>query len=96
MVVTWVPHLLFDFKNFNAKSWFKNSLSKLLCERLVIKLAGETVYDNSGESHLPVYKDLWRIKTDRLQDVEYGTANENPRELVSKEDSGLAVVTRKK
>ena len=43
-----------------------------------------------------MYKDLWRIKTDRLQDVEYGTANENPRELVSKEDSGLAVVTRKK
>ena len=32
-------HLLFDFKNSNAKSWFNNNLSKLLCERLQIKLA---------------------------------------------------------
>ena len=48
------------------------SVSYSACERLQIKLAGETVYDNSGESHLSVYKDLWRTKTDRLQTLEYG------------------------
>ena len=81
-------HLLFNFKNSNTKSWFNNNLSKLLCERLQIKLAGETVYDNSGESHLAVYKDLWRTKTDRKQSPEYGIANENLRKLISKDDSG--------
>ena len=60
----------------------------MLCERLQIKLAGETVYDNSGESYLAVYKDLWRTKTDRLQALEYGIANENLRKLISKDDSG--------
>ena len=58
-------HLLYDFKNKNTKSWFLDNLSKLLAEHLVIKFGGETVYDNSGESHLAVYRDLWRTKTDR-------------------------------
>ena len=62
-------HLLFDFKNSNAKSWFLNNLSKLLADRLVIKLGSETVYDNSGHSHIAVYKDLWRTKTDRSQAI---------------------------
>lgn len=35
-----------------------------------------------------MYNDLWRTKTDRLQTVEYGIANENLRKLVSKDDSG--------
>ena len=65
-----------------------NNLSKLLADRLVIKLGGETVYDNSGESHLVVYRDLWRTKTDRAQAVEYGIAGENLRKLISKDDSG--------
>ena len=42
-------HLLFNFKISDTKRWFNNNLSKLLAERLKIKLAGETVYDNSGE-----------------------------------------------
>ena len=81
-------HLLFDFKISNTKSWFNNNLSKLLCERLVIKFAGETVYDNTGKSYMSVYKDLWKTKTDKLQAVEYGIANEKLRELISKDDSG--------
>ena len=51
-------HLLNDFKNSNAKSWFLNNLTKLLAEHLVVKLDGETVYDNSQERHMAVYKDL--------------------------------------
>ena len=35
-----------------------------------------------------MYKDLWRTKTDRLQALEYGIANENLRKLNSKDDSG--------
>ena len=81
-------HLLFNFKNNNSKSWFLNNLSKLLTNRLVIKLGGETVYGNSGESHIAVYKDLWRTKTDRAQAVEYGIARENRRKFISKDDTG--------
>ena len=55
-------NLQFDFKNANAKSWFLNNLSKLLCERFVVKFAGEVVYDNTGESVLSVYKDLWKTQ----------------------------------
>ena len=43
-------HLLFDFKNANDKSWYLNNLSKLLQSQLTIKMAGEVVYDNIGES----------------------------------------------
>ena len=51
--------LVFDFKNSNTKSWFRNNLGKLLQRRLEIRLAREKVYDNSGESLLEDYKDLW-------------------------------------
>ncbi|CAB4010503.1 Hypothetical predicted protein [Paramuricea clavata] len=50
--------LLFDFKNSNTKSRFKNNLAKLLTKRLQIKVAGETAYDCSGESLYEIYKDL--------------------------------------
>ena len=46
--------LVFDFKNSNTKSWFRNNLGKLLQKRLETQLAGEKVYDNSGESLLEV------------------------------------------
>ena len=32
----------------------------MLQKRLVVRLAGETVYDNSGENIYEVYKDLWK------------------------------------
>ena len=38
--------LVFDFKNSNTKSWFRNNLGKLLQKRLEIRLAGEKVYDS--------------------------------------------------
>ena len=81
-------HLQFDFKNANAKSWFLNNLSKLLCERLVVKLAGEVVYDNTGESVFSVCRDLWKTSSERDDMVEYGVASENLRKLISKDDSG--------
>ena len=70
-------NLQFDFKNANTKSWFLNNLSKLLCERLVIKFAGEVVYDNRGESVLSVYRDLWKSSSERDDMIEYGIAGEN-------------------
>ena len=51
--------LVFDFKNKNEKSWFRNNLGKLLQKRLEIRMSGEKIYDNNGESLLEVYKDLW-------------------------------------
>ncbi|CAB3998284.1 Hypothetical predicted protein [Paramuricea clavata] len=48
--------LVFDFKNANEKSWFRNNLGKLLQKRLEIRLVGEKVYDNGGESLMEVYK----------------------------------------
>ena len=43
-------YLLFNFKVGNTKSWFLNNLFKMLQKRLTIRVAGETVYDNSGEN----------------------------------------------
>ena len=80
--------LLFNFKNKNTKSWFLNNLSKLLKKRLVIKFAGEIVYDNTGESLLEIYKDLWKPEYERSDVIEYGIGNENVRKLISKDDSG--------
>ena len=80
--------LLFNLKNANTKSWFLNNLSKLLKKRLVVKFAGEIVYDNTGESLLEVYKDLWKPEFERNDMVEYGIAWENLRKLISKDDSG--------
>ena len=70
-------HLLFNFKVSNTKSWFLNNLSKILQKRLGVRLAGETVYDNSGENIYEVYKDLWKTNSQRLDMVEYGIAGEN-------------------
>ena len=69
--------LLFNFKNANTKSSFLNNLSKLLKKRLVVKFAGEVVYDNTGESLLEVYKDLWKPEFERNGMVEYGIGREN-------------------
>ena len=79
---------LFNFKNKNTKSWFLNNLSKLLKRRLVVKFAGEIVYDNTGESILEIYKDLWKPPHERSNMIEYGIGNENVRKLISKDDSG--------
>ena len=79
--------LVFDFKNSNTKSWFRNNLGKLLQNRLQIQLAGEMVYDNSGESLLEVYKDLWLHNKQRDDMVEDGIASEATRKKISKEDA---------
>ena len=81
--------LQFDFKNANAKSWFLNNLSKLLCERFVVKFAGEVVYDNTGESILGVYRDFWKTSNERDDMIEFGVAGENLKKLISKDDSGV-------
>jgi thymidylate synthase ThyX len=76
--------LVFDFKNSNTKSWFRNNLGKLLQRRLEIRLAGEKVYDNSGESLLEVYKDLWLHRKQRDNMVEDGIASEAMRKKYPK------------
>jgi hypothetical protein len=77
--------LVFDFKNSNTKSLFRNNLGKLLQKRLEIRLAGEKVYDNSGESLLEVYKDLWLHNKQRDDMVEDGIASEATRKKISKD-----------
>ena len=79
--------LVFDFKNSNTKSWFRNNLGKLLQKRLEIRLAGEKVYDNSGESLLEVYKDLWLHNKQRDDMVEDGIASEATRTKIYKDDA---------
>ena len=81
-------HLLLDLKVSNTKSHFQNNLSRLLQKRFQISLAGETVYDNNGESLYSVYKDLYKTKSQRDNMIEYGIGSENLRELISKDDSG--------
>ena len=70
---------VFDSKKSNTKSLFRNNLGKLLQKRLEIRLAGEKVYDNSGESLLEVYKDLWLHRKQRDDMVEDGVASEATR-----------------
>ena len=79
--------LSFVFENSNTKSWFLNNLGRLLIERLEVRVHGKLVYQNTGESILEVYKDLWRSTLDRENRQEYGIANENVRKLISKDDS---------
>ena len=54
---------------------------------MVFKHAGEIVYDNTGESLLEVYKDLWKSESERNDMVEYGIGRQNLRKLISKDDS---------
>ncbi|CAB4015594.1 Hypothetical predicted protein [Paramuricea clavata] len=83
--------LLFDFKNSNTKSRFNNNLAKLIAKRLQIKVAGETVYDCSGESLYEIYRDLWLTQGDRNKMTEQGLGSENLRKLISGDDSGVKV-----
>ena len=71
----------------NTKSWFKNNLGRLLVDRLTINVEGKNVYENTGESLMEVYKDLWRSEEDRDNRQDFGIAKENVRKLVSKDDS---------
>ncbi|CAB3995061.1 Hypothetical predicted protein [Paramuricea clavata] len=62
-----------------AGAIFRNNLGKLLQRRLEIRLTGEKVYDNSAESLLEVYKDLWLHRKQRDDMVEDGVASEATR-----------------
>ena len=83
-------NLLFNFKNANDKSWFHNNLSKLLTEKLTLKMAGEADFDSHGESIMEVYKDLWKTSKERDNLIEYGIGSENLRKLISKDDSAVS------
>ena len=61
-----------------------------------MKYAGEIVYDNTGESILNVYKDLWLSENERNDMVEFGVCSENLRKLISKDDSGVTSGTTSK
>ena len=52
-----------------------NNGSKILQEQLKIMLSGKTVYDNTGESLLATYKDLWLKESVRNNMVENGIAS---------------------
>ncbi|CAB4003407.1 Hypothetical predicted protein [Paramuricea clavata] len=82
--------LIFDFKNANEKSWFRNNLGKLLQKRLEIRLAGEKVYNNSGESLLEIYKDLWMDEKQRADMIQDGITTEAVRKKISKDDEANA------
>ena len=79
--------LSFKFENSNTKSWFLNNLGRLLVDQLSIMVQGELAYQNTSESMIEVYKDLWRSDDDRENRQSYRTANENVRKLISGDDS---------
>ena len=79
--------LSFKFSNSNTKSWFLNNLGRLFVDRLSVNVQGVEVYQNTGESMMEVYRDLWRSEEDRDNQQEFGITNENIRKLVSKDDS---------
>ncbi len=77
-------------ENANDKSFFKNNIGRLLCEKLMVTFAGEVVYDNNRESLIMVYKNLWLSDKCRKDMSEYGIASENLRKLMSGDDSTSA------
>ena len=77
-------------ENANNKSFFKNNIGRLLCEKLTVRFAGNVVYDNNRESLIMVYKDLWLSDKCRKDMSEYGIASENLRKLMSGDDSASA------
>ena len=79
--------LSFKFSNSNAKI-ILNNLGRILVDRLSVFVQGVEVYQNTGESTMEVYKDLWRSEEDRKSRQEFGLANENVQKLISKDDSG--------
>ena len=79
--------LSFKFSNSNTKFWFLNNLGRLLVDRLSVNVQAVEVYQNTGESIMEVYKDLWRSDDDRDNRQDFGIANENIRKFVSKDDS---------
>ena len=81
-----VSDLVFDFKNANTKSWFHNNLGRLLQERLQIKVSGEIIYDNTGESIFESYKDLWLNDSVRANTIEDGIGSLAIRKKISKDD----------
>ena len=83
-------NLMFDFKNANDKSWFNNNLSKLLTKELTLKMAGEVVFSNTGESVIEIYKDLWKTSKERDNLIEYGIGSENLRKMISKDDTAAS------
>ena len=80
-------YLCFDFKNSNTKSWFKNNLGKLLQKKLVIKISGRIIYENTGESIYRVYRDIWLKDNIRSNMVEDGIASLAVRKKSSKDDA---------
>ena len=78
--------LKYDFKNKNTRSWFRNNPSKILQEQLTIKLSGENVYENLGESLLGAYEDLW-LKDSVRGNMHDGIASEAVRKKISGDDA---------
>ena len=80
-------YLRFDFKNANTKSWFKNNLGNLLQKGLRIKISGQIIYENTGESIFNVYKDLWLKDSVRSNMIEDGIGTLAIRKKISKDDA---------
>ena len=76
--------LSFKFSNSNTNSWFLNNLGRLLVDTLSNNVQGVEVYQNTGESLIEVYKDLWGSEEARDNRQDFGIANENVRKLVPK------------
>ena len=90
VIVPDTMNLTFKFENSNTKSWIGNNLGRLLCEELHVRIGGEVVYENTGESIIEIYKDLWKSDAKRENMIEYGIANENIRKMLSKDDSAVS------
>ena len=80
-------YLLFDFKNKNTKSWFKNNLGKGLQRELRIKIHDMIIYENTGENIFNAYKDLWLKGSVRSNMIEDGIGSLAIRKKISKDDA---------
>ena len=81
-------NLKFSIAKSETDAKFFNNISANLVQRLVVKIAGNTIYDNCCEGLLRNYTDLWLSQRAREELTEYGLMADASRNVTDKSDAG--------
>ena len=85
-------NLKFSIAKGEVEAKFFNNISSNLVQRLVVKIGGNTIYDNSWEGLLRTYTDLWLSQRAREELTEYGLMDDASRNVTDKSDSSAKFI----
>ena len=85
-------NLKFTISKSDEDAKFFNNISANLVQRMVVKISGNTIYDNSYEGLLRNYTDLWLSQRAREELTEYGLMDEATRNVTEKSDIGAKFI----